>query len=300
MTPWWRRELGAPVENAPAPSITLEFPDCVAREFPALFDAAWSATEQVVSRLDGAELDPLGRRSPGLQGYDWRGYLRYSVVRVVRALDRLSDVSTGGRVLDVGAYFGNFSLAASMRGFEVDALDSYAAYAGAFGPWIDMLRGAGVRVIDFAQAGFDLHGIADEVYDGALVMGVIEHVPHSPRALLQAIRRVLKPGGTIVVDTPNIAYAYHRERLARGESIMAPLASQFDCEPPFEGHHREYTMGEVDWMLRRVGFDRVALDAFNYSMYGLESIGGDDLRLYHEMQADPSRREVILASAVRP
>src|SRR5262249_33629399 len=143
--------------------------------------------------------------------------------------------------------------------------------------------------------GFDLAGLPAQGYDAVLVMGVIEHVPHSPRGLLDAVGRVLKPSGTIVLDTPNLAYAYNRERLARGESVMAPIASQFDCHPPFEGHHREYTMSEVRWMLERVGFEVSALDAVNYSIYGLDTLSGDDLRIYRDMLADVTRREVIFA-----
>jgi hypothetical protein len=114
------------------------------------------------------------------------------------------------------------------------------------------------------------------------------------------VHRVLKPGGSIVLDTPNIAYLYNRERLARGESIMPPLASQFDCDPPFEGHHREYTMDEVRWMLERTAFEHVVIDAFNYSLFALETLQGHDLELYRRMIADPTAREVIFATARTP
>ena len=154
--------------------------------------------------------------------------------------------------------------------------------------------------IDFADVGLDLHGLPDRRYDAVLVMGVLEHVPHSPRQLLRAVHRVLKPGGSIVLDTPNIAYLYNRERLARGESIMPPLASQFDCDPPFEGHHREYTMDEVRWMLERTAFEQVVVDAFNYSLFALERLQGHDLELFRRMMADPTAREVIFATARTP
>jgi SAM-dependent methyltransferase len=301
MTGWWRRASPTPdAPTAAAEVMPVDFPDCVARDFPRVFDLAWDATERTLAPLDAADLTPLERRSPGLRGYDWRGYLRCSVARVVRVADVLSRIGANGRVLDLGAYFGNFTLAAAASGFGVDALDSYAAYDRAFEPWLPVLQAAGARRLDFADVGFDLGRLADASYDAVLVMGVIEHVPHSPRQLLTAVHRVLKPGGTIVLDTPNIAYLYNRQRLARGESIMAPLASQFDCDPPFEGHHREYTASEVRWMLDRTGYTDVAIDAFNYSLLGLETLQGDDLRLYREMAADPTGREVVFASARKP
>ncbi len=250
MTGWWTR--GSKPRAAPAaPEVmTVDFPACVARDFPAVFDAAWSATERTIAPLGTADLTPLERRAPGLRGYDWPRYLRCSVARVARALDALSATPRSGRVLDVGAYFGNFALAARSQGFAVDALDGYAAYDGAFAPWLSALTAAGVRPIDFAQIGFDLAGLDADRYDAVLVMGVVEHVPHSPRGLLTAVRRVLKPGGTIVLDTPNIAYAYNRARLARGDSIMAPIAPQFDRDPPFEGHPPEHTMDAGAWLVR--------------------------------------------------
>lgn len=281
--------------------LAIDFPRCIEREFPDAFGAAWTATGRAIDLLDGADLAPLSRRSPGLHGYDWRRYLRCSTARVVRVIDALvAQAPSHGRVLDVGAYFGNFAMAAADRGFRVDALDSYAAYGGAFAPWTRTLTGAGVRVLDFDAVGFDLAAIDSGAYDAVLLLGVIEHVAHSPRPLLSAAHRVLAEDGVLVLDTPNIAYAYNRDRLARGESIMAPIASQFDCDPPFEGHHREYTIDEVRWMLQRVGFDRVAVDTFNYSIYGLDAIAGADLRLYREMQNDPSLREVVFATARRP
>ena len=300
MSSWWTRASKPQAASLEPEVMTVDFPACVAREFPAVFEAAWSATERTIAPLGTADLMPLERRSPGLRGYDWPRYLRCSVARVVRALDALSTMPRSGRVLDVGAYFGNFALAAASQGFTVDALDGYAAYDGAFAPWLAALTAAGARPVDFAQVGFDLGGLPADTYDAVLVMGVVEHVPHSPRRLLTAVRRVLKPGGTIVLDTPNLAYAYNRARLARGESIMAPIASQFDCDPPFEGHHREYTMSEVRWMLERVGCQVTRIDAFNYSVYGLATLSGDDLRMHREMLADPTKREIIFATGSKP
>jgi SAM-dependent methyltransferase len=299
MSVWRRRPV--PSNLSPAPeTLRIDFPACVEREFPRVFAAAWAATEAVLQPLEAADLSPLARHSPGLLGYDWRGYLRCSAARVARVAEELSRIPEGARVLDVGAYFGNFTRVAASMGFSVDALDAYRAYGDALRPWTDGLEAAGANPIDFADVGLDLHGLPDRSYDAVLVMGVLEHVPHSPRQLLRAAHRVLKPGGFIVLDTPNIAYLYNRERLARGESIMPPLASQFDCDPPFEGHHREYTMDEVRWMLERTAFEHVVVDTFNYSLFALEALQGHDLELYRRMMADPTAREVIFATARTP
>ena len=98
-----------------------------------------------------------------------------------------------------------------------------------------------MKVIDLAEKGRDLASFEEGFFDAVLCMGVIEHVPHTPKPLLLALNRVLRPGGTLVLDTPNLLYAYTRERLAQGKPIFTPIELQFNVEPPFEGHHREYT-----------------------------------------------------------
>jgi 2-polyprenyl-3-methyl-5-hydroxy-6-metoxy-1,4-benzoquinol methylase len=283
--------MGADVD-----ALDIDFPASIARAFPEAFAYAWPATQQVLRNIAGADLSRLARRSPALAGFAWTHYLRCSVVRLVRALDglRRSGVRCG-RVLDLGSYFGNASLMCRAAGYDVDALDAYGEYRPALDSCVSAMRDAGITVRDFADAGPELVLLPEASYDAVLCLGVVEHVPHTPRLLLEAIDRLLRRGGVLVLDTPNIAYLYNRQRLARGQSIMAPLETQYYTELPFEGHHREYTVAEVRWMLNAIGHEIVALDTFNYSMYSLPSLSGDDLANYRQMEAEPDAREIILA-----
>jgi 2-polyprenyl-3-methyl-5-hydroxy-6-metoxy-1,4-benzoquinol methylase len=284
----------------PAERLPVNFPACLAEEFAQDFPVAWTATEGVLDAIRGHDLRALERRSPGLRNYDWSGYLRCSSARLVRVARQLRAAHVDGPVLDLGAYFGNASLMCRAIGYEVDAVDSYGAYEPALGPSVALMRAHGVRVLDFAETGYDLAALPADRYGAVLCLGVIEHVPHTPRPLLQAVKRVLRPGGLLLLDTPNIAYLYNRRRLARGESIMAPIATQFDSDIPFEGHHREYSPAEVQWMLERIGLEAIGLETFNYSFYALPELAGDDLECYRQMEADPSARELILATARKP
>jgi SAM-dependent methyltransferase len=282
-------------------AIPVDYPAMLEREFPREFAIAWPVVESLLAAVANADLSPLARHSPGLQGYDWTAYLRCSAIRMVRALHALNRAgATAGRVLDVGAYFGNFSLMCLGAGYAVDALDSYRAYGPALERCERLVAGAGGRVLDFADTAFDLSQLAPVSYDIVICAGVIEHLPHTPRPLLEAIDRVLAPSGMLLIDTPNQAYLYNRQRLMRGESIMAPLASQYPVEPPFEGHHREFTVAEIRWMVERLGHDLVALDTFNYSLYALSEISGNDLVNYRQMEADPTMREIILSLSRKP
>ncbi|HXG12349.1 MAG TPA: class I SAM-dependent methyltransferase [Gemmataceae bacterium] len=293
-----------PPERQPKPEeeiLYLDFPACIAADFPDEFPAALQATQEVQAAIRNADLSPLARHSPGLKDFCWDSYLNCSLVRIVQAAAALRERSViGGRILDYGSYFGNFSLAFARLGYQVDAVDSYQTYGEAFAGVLPLLRKAGVRPLDFAEVRYDLMGLDSESYDVVLCMGVIEHIPHTPRPLLEALNRALKTGGRLLLDTPNLAYIYNRQRLARGESIFCPIALQYDTAIPFEGHHREYTAAEVEWMLRRLGHENITLRTFNYSFYGCPSLRGLDLENYRTALADPSCREIILAVSEKP
>jgi SAM-dependent methyltransferase len=280
--------------------LRLEFPQCLAADFPEELPAAARAVGCVLDAVQGRDVSSLAAHSPELAAFDWPSYLRCSIARMVHvaaALRRRGIVT--GRVLDYGSYFGNVSLMLAARGFQVDAIDGYRDYGSAFDPVQQLLRNAGVTLHDFADAGRDLHGVPAEAYDVVLCLGVIEHVPHTPRLLLQALTRVLKPGGCLVIDTPNHAYLYHRQRLAGGDSVMADLSAQFHADPPFEGHHREYTAPEMAWMLEQSGQGGVAIELFNYSVYALPVLTGQDLANHWATALDPMSRELIMAVSTK-
>jgi 2-polyprenyl-3-methyl-5-hydroxy-6-metoxy-1,4-benzoquinol methylase len=278
--------------------VELGFPGCLDPDFSAELPYAISAVDRVISRLTGMDCGPLERRSPGLRGCDWSAYLRCSIARMVHAGAAVTRaVRTGGRVLDYGSYFGNTSHMLREMGLQTDAADSYRAYDGAFARHLELMRESGVQIHDFGEIGFDLHAFQAETFDAVVCLGVIEHIPHTARPLLQSLTRVLRPDGVLVLDTPNHAYLYNRQKLARGESVMAPIGTQFYADGQFEGHHREYTPSELVWMLKAVGHVNVSVEMFNYSAYALGSLEGEDALNHWLMVLDPSMREIIMTTS---
>lgn len=270
----------------------LSFTDELQRDFADEFRIADSAAQQVMACISGKDYSALEAHSPGLKGFDWANYINLSSIRMVRALRLLRRyVSPGARVLDFGAYFGNCALMLAYAGYKVTALDAYDSYGACFDDNRRLLAEHGVSVRSFT----DFEPAGD--YDAVMLMGVIEHVPHTPRLLLRDVHRALVPEGLMVLDTPNLAYIYNRQKLARGQSIHPPVQSQFATELPFEGHHREYTASEIEWMLEASSFVTLESEAFNYSLYGLTELAGIDLENHQAMQADPSLRELLIYAA---
>src|SRR5687768_15372639 len=116
--------------------LPLDFPACLAADFPLEIAPAVRAVDRVLETIRGtASFAPLEARSPGLVGNDWSQYLRCSQARMVHAANAMRRHGiTGGRVLDYGAYFGNFSLMLRDFGFEVDAVDGYQDYQPSLAP----------------------------------------------------------------------------------------------------------------------------------------------------------------------
>jgi SAM-dependent methyltransferase len=293
-------DINEDIPNGGKRSQMLDFRAELAAKAPTLARAAKEVTEEIIRLNSGIDFTPLERRSPGLKNFAWPVFLRLSELRIVRALDHLRCRGVSGQALDVGSYFGNTALTLARGGWHVTAVDSYSVYRPAFDKHMKLMRAASIDVRDFDDVGFDLAGLPPASFDAVLCMGVIEHVPHTPRLLLEALDRVLKPGGWLILDTPNLAYQFQRNKLSQGESVFPPIEIQYESEIPFEGHHREYIAREVEWVLSRLGHVDIQIDMFNFSLYGLEVMSAPDLRMFEYLERNPSRRELIMSISCKP
>ncbi len=107
--------------------------------------------------------------------------------------------------------------------------------------------------------------IAESSIDVAFAGDVIEHLPGSPKRFLAEIRRLLKPGGHVVLTTPNAVRLPVRLRVALGYSNWPPVAQYIDNGPhlPYHlGHHKEYVAEELRFVLERSGFSEIRVRAF--------------------------------------
>jgi 2-polyprenyl-3-methyl-5-hydroxy-6-metoxy-1,4-benzoquinol methylase len=163
------------------------------------------------------------------------------------------------RVLDAGCGAGVIPLALARLGAQVTAVDRFQEYQdsldnqmGTAAEIVPRLARNGIRVErrDLIQDG--LPG-ESEAYDAITCFAVIEHLAESPRRLLQAMYRLVKPGGCVVLTTPNHGWLRTRLRLLAGRSAHDALADWWG--PAFYGHVREYTMDELRRMLAWSGFE---------------------------------------------
>lgn len=89
-------------------------------------------------------------------------------------------------------------------------------------------------------------------YDLVLFVEVLEHLLVNPVPLLRRMGHLARPGGFLLVTTPNQARLRNRLRLALGRSIREEGAFP-DGDAPTFGHVQEYALGELLDLLRRAG-----------------------------------------------
>jgi SAM-dependent methyltransferase len=91
----------------------------------------------------------------------------------------------------------------------------------------------------------------DDSFDVVLFCEIIEHLLMDPVAVLSQVYRVLKPGGILVLTTPNVARLDNVLAMVNGANIYDPY-SGFG---PYGRHNREYNRHELHRLLDFAGFD---------------------------------------------
>jgi 2-polyprenyl-6-hydroxyphenyl methylase/3-demethylubiquinone-9 3-methyltransferase len=165
---------------------------------------------------------------------------------VLRTIERWA---RGRRVLDVGCAQGNFSLALAERGFVVVALDLRPTL-------LQYLRlKHEVGEVHCVGASLENYPFGPGAFDVVLLTEVIEHVAY-PEMLLRGVATLLRPGGILVLTTPN------GDRLHTGLPTLATvgdrqalLRRQF--QPDADGHLFLLTRGELLVLMEEAGLEVV-------------------------------------------
>jgi SAM-dependent methyltransferase len=105
-----------------------------------------------------------------------------------------------GRILDVGCAAGYFLRVAQQHGHDVHGVELSEAIA------TEAMQSLGKdRVFNgFLDDAITARGWRDHSFDLVTIWDVIEHVPE-PQGLLASIRKLIKPGGKLLLETQNVA-----------------------------------------------------------------------------------------------
>lgn len=184
-------------------------------------------------------------------------YLRFHARRIAETLGVIEPLLGGGaaKVLDVGphlltsavlAHFGRERVALSSLGFADDRLAPR-----------NLLR---------EHVQLDLNGnvagatFADAPFDGVIFAETVEHVRSGPEPILRGLAAHLRPGGWLLLQTPNAVSLTKRWAMLAGRNPYELLRD----DPNNPGHFREYTSAELAYFGQQAG---LAVEAVHYLNY---------------------------------
>jgi len=176
-------------------------------------------------------------------------HVRRMVSDLVRRLPGLRDA----RVLDVGCFNGYVGCLLTHLGCRVTGADACLPPESE-----RIFERAGMEFLEVnlnCQEPF--RELASESFDAIIIAQVIEHVLNHPLGLLRALSRVLRPGGVLILTTPNPSTLMNAVRVLRGTYSLWGTRAFID-EPKLNGreviakadiHYREYSQDELRHML---------------------------------------------------
>ncbi len=112
-------------------------------------------------------------------------------------------------------------------------------------------------VLDHFDAEQDPYPYENESFDTVLCCELIEHLFSDPMFLMSEVNRILKPGGHLVLTTPNIV-SYRAVSAILGSYHPGFFANYL--KPDANGatdarHNREYSPGEIQHLFTNAGFE---------------------------------------------
>jgi methionine biosynthesis protein MetW len=150
-------------------------------------------------------------------------------------------------LLDVGCGEGRFL---------IESREKYSRGVGIDADW-ERLRAARDRGVFVAQADVEAGELPGRDLSAAACLDVIEHV-RDPGALIGRIGRSLRPGGLLILSTPNIRYWRRLKSLVLGGSF--PLTSSRPGSDYDGGHIHYFGVRDLVALLRENGFTPLRIE----------------------------------------
>lgn len=148
------------------------------------------------------------------------------------------------------------------------------------------VQGVGDTEVEVAifDVELDRYPFADGSFDVVCCLELLEHLAVDPMHMMWEINRVLRPGGVLVLSTPNVVRYANLINMMLGEHPYG--------WSPYNGidtnrHNREYTPREVSNLLCDAGFETSEVSTFGRKARGIKR---DMLRRIASVILSPLRR----------
>lgn len=227
-------------------------PAAVTGAAPPLTLPGGHSRDAILASLLSLEMD---RPEPG----ELQAYGRADCDRFIQTLSLVLDQP--GAALEIGAnpYFTTILLK-QFRSLDLHLTNYFSGPAADSSQDVAYTTVTGRRIAEtFRYSNVNVETMRlsqnDDAFDVVLFCEVLEHMTNDPLAALAEIKRVLKPGGYLVLTTPNAVRLENVARLVAGYNLYDPYSGY----GPYGRHNREYTVGELERLMLHCGFVREIL-----------------------------------------
>ena len=195
---------------------------------------------------------------------DARNYAAQHKTRFVHTLEMTPVGDESKSILEMGAYM---QITAALR-FQLGYGNVRGCYYGKPGrvdhKSIVSDKGETFQCdVDHFDAERDAYPYADASFDTVLCCELIEHLFADPMHMMAEINRILKPGGHLVITTPNLGSLRAISGILQGyhpSFFSSYIRPRKEGEDPEARHNREYVPLEIQHLLTDSGFEAVRLE----------------------------------------
>lgn len=193
-----------------------------------------------------------------------------------------SRLKPGSHLLELGSGSGALSLRLADAGFRVTAVDYVAENFRATHENLDFIQ---------ADLNADLPDFHCGAYDAVVAVEIIEHLENT-RHFVRLLKSALKPGGYLMITTPNINSP---------KSIMTfLLTGRFDLFLP-RHYKKDGHINPVPWFVMRdaleeAGLADISIGSYKSAAFSVKGIFGAALQLVGLLNGSPKGKKLVVTA----
>jgi glycosyltransferase involved in cell wall biosynthesis/SAM-dependent methyltransferase len=193
-----------------------------------------------------------------------KSYIETHLTRLEKTLAITPPGGPGDRILEMGAYLQITPALQARLGYG-EVRGCYYGSAGRVEPRTSTSSEGEQFSCDVAlfDAEKDRFSYDDKYFSTVLCCELLEHLTEDPMHMMSEINRILKPGGHLVLTTPNIGSLRAIAAILEGYHpgfFPAYIRAPEDGAEPEARHNREYTPKEIVLLLLDSGFEVTLLE----------------------------------------